>query len=93
MDNPDEHSASRYRRHHCRCAVCTEDHRRRYAAERAARARECVMVDGRPVAMNPAATHGTATTYSYYGCRCGPCTEANSDYVRKYRQLRESIRR
>lgn len=30
--------------------------------------------------------HGRYTTYVNYGCRCQPCTEDNTRYIREYRQ-------
>lgn len=32
--------------------------------------------------------HGTRNGYNNYGCHCGPCTEANRVYYRKYRENR-----
>jgi hypothetical protein len=30
--------------------------------------------------------HGTTTCYSYHGCRCDLCREANRAYISRYRQ-------
>lgn len=80
------HSAALYRgRKPCRCDTCREGHRRRYAAERAARHSECTIINGRRISTHPSARHGTAATYSYYGCQCEPCTRANSNECKKYR--------
>lgn len=88
-----EHTASQYRMRYapCRCDECRADHRRRHAAERAKRHAECVVIDGRRVAVNPAVRHGTTTAYSYHGCQCEQCTAANADCSRRYR-LRKGIR-
>ncbi len=32
--------------------------------------------------------HGKYTTYCNYGCRCRPCTDAQNQYIREYRQRR-----
>jgi len=32
--------------------------------------------------------HGKYTTYCNYGCRCRPCTNAQNEYIREYRQRR-----
>lgn len=67
-------SASRYARG-CRCDGCrqaaTEAHNRQQAA-RLARG----VPDGVP--------HGSASTYSNWGCRCEPCTKAQVEYCRPY---------
>lgn len=35
-------------------------------------------------------THGVRHTYTDGGCRCGPCTKANADYMREwYRRRRQ----
>lgn len=34
-------------------------------------------------------THGLASTYKVYGCRCGPCTRANTTYQAKQVKVRE----
>ena len=37
-----------------------------------------------------AAWHGTTGGYRNHGCRCNPCTEAQSKAVREYRKSRKS---
>lgn len=81
-----DHSAAHYRaRTPCRCERCTEAHRRRYAAERAARRAECVVINERAYSVNPRTQHGTVNGYSYYGCRCAPCTRANTQSHKRHR--------
>lgn len=58
------HSASAYRNSRCHCPVCTEDHRRRHAAESATRA------------VSASLPHGTESGYLNWGCRCPACTAA-----------------
>jgi hypothetical protein len=36
--------------------------------------------------------HGQRRTYNYYGCRCGPCTVANRDFVAQQTEQRRSER-
>jgi hypothetical protein len=43
-------------------------------------------------------THGLASTYKVYGCRCAPCVEANTNCQRTYRaqltkEQQEAIRK
>lgn len=35
----------------------------------------------------PAQIHGTLNGYVNYGCRCGPCGEAKSEYYLQHRNL------
>lgn len=51
---------------------------------RAARLARRVRVDGRLVAPLPDEKHGTTSAYSNWGCRCLPCTEANTTEWREY---------
>ncbi len=38
--------------------------------------------------------HGLRTTYINHQCRCAPCCQANTDYIRKYRKaLTEDARK
>jgi len=58
---------------------------RRYAAR--------VLIDGRLV--SPHGRHGTDATYTNYGCRCVPCTEAVRLYQRgqRARRVRNALNR
>ena len=40
--------------------------------------------------LGKAVTHGTHTGYSYYGCRCDRCREAQNRYVREWRKQRRA---
>ncbi|MGV9668678.1 hypothetical protein [Nocardia niigatensis] len=73
----------------CRCNLCREALRVYTAQRRAARRAELGTVRGRPYATvdlygNPI-THGTASTYSNWGCRCLPCRVAHSHSTAHYR--------
>ena len=52
------------------------------AEKRRLRLAERVKVDGRDV--HPRAKHGTPSGYSYWGCRCAPCTSAINRHVRAW---------
>ncbi|KMS79065.1 hypothetical protein ACH49_13470 [Streptomyces leeuwenhoekii] len=64
----------------CRCDACREA-MRVYKVERRAEWRR-----------DPSAAdrvgHGKRTTYSEYGCRCAPCTAANTEGTRQQRARR-----
>ena len=60
----------------CPCANCREAYADYRRAERVARYAERELIDGRLV--HPRAPHGTFSGYSYWGCRCELCTEANT---------------
>lgn len=70
----------------CRCGPCTQantDRGRRGGHQLNAYHRnkqERVEVNGRMV--HPDCPHGTRYGYVGYACRCQPCTQASSDYVR-----------
>lgn len=53
----------------------------------AARHAERTMINGRWFAPN-AHTHGSASTYSNWGCRCNPCTDAHRDFMQAKREMR-----
>jgi hypothetical protein len=36
-------------------------------------------------------THGTATGYRNYGCKCDACRKAATEYQRAYRRLRKRL--
>ncbi|MFE9448361.1 hypothetical protein [Streptomyces sp. NPDC006739] len=68
----------------CRCPEC-----------RAANADRCRGLQERRVADPEAADragHGNASTYQNYGCRCRPCTEANSAKSLAYKQAQRAKR-
>lgn len=58
--------------------------RERNAARREARE----LVDGRWVCVNPLVSHGFESTYINWGCRCTPCTAANSRAQADHRERR-----
>jgi hypothetical protein len=67
-----------YTNHGCRCEACTAAWRNKVRAARTERRRSFLAeVDGRLVSMADVA-HGSASTYSNWGCRCEPCVVANS---------------
>lgn len=72
----------------CRCEECVEENRQDSVRRRRAREAARVMVDGRPVAVGP--EHGKVATYANWGCRCLPCTRANTDRSREARQRRRN---
>jgi len=80
---------STYRQYGCKCAPCVEANRVTIAAQRTARLTERILIDGRLVAPVPPEMHDRYTTYQNYGCRCIPCTTANS---RKRRGDRKASR-
>lgn len=64
----------------CRCQECREAHRVRMIERRAVWANDPTAADR--------AGHGKKTTYRNYGCRCEPCTRANTADVNAYRARR-----
>lgn len=52
-----------------------------------ARHAERVMHNGRWLAPN-AHDHGRSSTYSNWGCRCDPCTDAHRDFMQAKREER-----
>lgn len=69
---------STYNNHDCRCIPCTEAQRAYQVELRArlnARRKAAERFTKRPAAH---LVHGSAPTYINHGCRCGPCTEANT---------------
>ena len=72
-----------YQRHHRRnehpcepCRVAAKDHQRKEIAIRRERFARGEIVN---------VPHGSASTYSNYGCRCDACTEANTEVGRRRR--------
>lgn len=61
----------------CSCALCVEAHRLDHAA---------VPRRWRAGRLNP--THGKASTYKSYGCRCRACTKANAAEYHAYMERR-----
>jgi len=56
-----------------------------------ARLAERTVRDGRPYAPN-AAQHARPSTYTNWGCRCDPCTDAHRDYMQSQRENRMKTR-
>ena len=102
-----EHGYNRYT-HGCRCEVCREakaDYQRekRAQARKIARA-YTTPTDGRPVVRGRRmrsgdlryvvadAKHGSAASYVELGCRCVPCTDANTAKVAAEMERRRARR-
>lgn len=66
----------------CRCGACRDANRVRCAQQRAARAKNPAAADR--------AGHGKASTYKNYGCRCTPCSKANTAVVTAYKARRRA---
>lgn len=62
----------------CRCADCREAQRVRGIEQRAKWAQDPAAADR--------AGHGKPSTYKNYGCRCEPCSKANSADVAAFRE-------
>lgn len=77
-----KHNYAAYRNRLCHCDTCREDHRLYIARRRAERGAERVLVEGRLV--HPRATHGCASSYVNWGCRCVPCTSAHRENRRRW---------
>jgi hypothetical protein len=73
------HGTVQGRRRGCNCVECIEG-ARRYKRAQFARLRERFQRGE----IQP--KHGKASTYSNYGCRCGPCTRAALEYGRPYQR-------
>lgn len=58
----------------CRCESCTNIHRVNFLRQKTSRALR-----------QHEATHGRASTYLNWSCRCTPCTEAHSAYLKQLR--------
>lgn len=63
----------------------------RAAQLRAERREQRVSINGRLVATN-APEHGVVWVYLAYGCRCEPCTEANTTYIAESRATKYANR-
>lgn len=86
------HGAYGYKNALCRCETCVTGHRQLVRDTRAARYAARVPVDGRLVAPG-AVRHGAVSTYQNHGCRCLPCTAAQTEMASRRwrdRQRRES---
>ena len=71
----------------CRCAPCLVAHRLRTRIARKARFAERVwrVADGVPYLYAVrASVHGSKSTYTNWGCRCPPCTQAQADATANY---------
>lgn len=65
-----EHGDARKYAQGCRCDDCRAAHAERHRGQQRRRMSDPEAADR--------AGHGNASTYQNYGCRCRPCTEANS---------------
>lgn len=75
----------------CRCDPCRVAHYRRMAASVAKRwAARIPGENGRPYAVG-AHSHGSTSTYTNWGCRCDPCTEAQRARFEKRRDDAGSV--
>jgi len=75
----------------CWCDSCTakrEKIRGRVRKYRKGRLDSRIVVDGRLVAPVPPEKHGRASTYTNWGCRCQPCTEAQTSTFEATRRER-----
>lgn len=78
----------------CRCDDCKAAKKTAAAAEYQRRARRKITGEpappapGRPSIPLSERPHGNYVTYCK-GCRCQPCTEANSEYGRERKAIRE----
>jgi hypothetical protein len=76
-----EHGSGSLYRQGCRCKKCRVAHTARTIRRTAERTRL--------LAADPSlAPHGRASTYRNWGCRCRPCTTANSEYCAAYKRSR-----
>lgn len=64
----------------CRCTECRAAHAERHQEQQRRRVSDPKAADR--------AGHGKAPTYQNYGCRCRPCTEANSAKSAAYKAQR-----
>lgn len=79
-------TATRYRKHGCRCDECREENRQVQAEYRARKAWR-----GNVVLAKRVSKHGTRSRYKTCtdgsdGGKCEPCREANREYQRVYMQ-------
>jgi hypothetical protein len=70
-------SATSYNRG-CPCDLCKAKNTARNTTLRTRRMAQRVLINGRLVAPLPPEKHGKQSTYSNWGCRCIPCTDANT---------------
>lgn len=64
----------------CRCTDCRAGHAERHREQQQRRVSDPKAADR--------AGHGKASTYQNYGCRCRPCTEANTAKSLAYKAQR-----
>jgi hypothetical protein len=86
------HGTTRAYRLGCRCDECKAAKKTAASAERERMRQRAITGEpapiGRPSIPLSERPHGSYVTYSK-GCRCQPCTEANSDYGRERKAERE----
>ncbi|MGW1160430.1 hypothetical protein ACWD48_19860 [Streptomyces sp. NPDC002519] len=82
---PVDHGHGDYRTYGkgCRCDDCREAQRQRCARLREDRAKDPARADR--------AGHGKASTYKNHGCRCVPCSKANTASVNAFRRQRRQL--
>lgn len=75
----------------CRCTTCRAENAAGARRKRQARMAVRILVDGRLTAPLPPERHGRPGTYSYHGCRCVPCTRANTGAVEEWHKYRRRV--
>lgn len=76
----------------CRCAPCRRATTAYMRQRRQQRMDSRALVDGRLVAPVATEKHGHDATYRNWGCRCVPCTEANTAHVRRFVDAKRGAR-
>ena len=85
QNGPTHGLASTYRNpeYGCRCEACTRANTERARTEQASRRKR----------QPPSGSHGRYTTYTNWGCRCGPCKAAGAAKNKAYADAhREELR-
>lgn len=75
-----EHGDAKKYAQGCRCTECRSAHAERHRMQQQRRLSDPKAADR--------AGHGNASTYQNYGCRCRPCTEANTAKSLAYKAQR-----
>lgn len=68
-----------YDAHKCRCEECRESKRAKDRRQRASRKAAAAAGDAK-------VPHGTTAGYAKWSCRCEPCKQAQSDYMKTWRE-------